>query len=181
MRAHATLASLLLLTGVAGLAQQPSAAKGSAVTVTSSSFLAGGAIPEKYSCKGLDISPALSWRGVPAKTKTFAVIMDDPDAPAGIWVHWVEWNIPATQHSLTENVAKSEQLDDGSEQGRNSFGKTGYNGPCPPMGQTHRYFFRVYALDGKLTLAPGSDRAALDEAMKGHTLAEGEYMGTFHK
>lgn len=151
------------------------------MTVTSSSFASGAAIPEQYSCKGADISPALGWSGAPAKTKSFAVIMDDPDAPSGTWVHWVIWNLPRSKHSLDENVGRNEQLDDSSEQGRNSFGKIGYNGPCPPMGQTHRYFFRVYSLDGKLTLAPGADRAALDEAMKGHVLAEGEYMGTFHK
>ncbi len=151
------------------------------MTVTSSSFASGAMIPEQYSCKGADISPALTWSGAPAKTKSFAIIMDDPDAPAGTWVHWVMWNVPASNHSLAESVVKNEQLDDGSQQGRNSFGKIGYNGPCPPMGQTHRYFFRVYALDVKLTLAPGNDRAALDEAMKGHVLVEGEYMGTFHK
>lgn len=149
--------------------------------VTSSSFAAEGAIPQQYSCKGEDESPALTWRDAPPKTRTFAIIMDDPDAPAGTWVHWVEWNIPAAAHQLSPNVAKTEQLDDGTQQGRNSFGKIGYNGPCPPMGQTHRYFFRVYALDAKLTLPSGADRAALDEAMKGHVLAESEYMGTFHK
>jgi len=181
MRASATLASLLILTCVAGFAQQAPAAEGGAMTVTSSSFASGGAISEQYSCKGTDISPALTWSGAPAKTKSIAVIMDDPDAPAGTWVHWVMWNVPASKHSLAESVAKNEQLDDGSQQGRNSFGKIGYNGPCPPMGQTHRYFFRVYALDSKLTLTSATDRAALDEAMKGHVLAEGEYMGTFHK
>jgi len=150
------------------------------MNLTSSGFAAGEAIPSQYTCKGTDISPALAWSGAPANTASFALIMDDPDAPAGTWVHWVIWNIPASAHSLVEGVAKREQLDDGSHQGRNGFGKIGYGGPCPPLGQTHRYFFRLYALDTKLDLA-GAQRSALDSAMEGHILAQSEYMGTFHK
>ncbi len=152
-----------------------------AFTLTSSAFAPGAAIPEQYSCKGADDSPALKWSGAPAHVASFALIMDDPDAPAGTWVHWVLWNLPAITQSLPEGVPKREQLDDGARQGRNSFHKTGYNGPCPPAGATHRYFFRLYALDGKLDLAAGASRSQLDAAMKGHVLAETEYMGTFHK
>jgi Raf kinase inhibitor-like YbhB/YbcL family protein len=152
-----------------------------AFSLTSSAFAAGAAIPAQYTCKGADTSPPLEWNGVPANTATFAIIMDDPDAPAGTWVHWVLWNLPANAHSLPEGVPKREQLDDGARQGRNSFRKAGYNGPCPPAGATHRYFFRLYALDAKLDLAAGASRSQLDEAMKGHVLAETEYMGTFHK
>ena len=112
---------------------------------------------------------------------SFALIMDDPDAPAGTWVHWVLWNLPANAQALPEGVPRREQLENGARQGRNSFHKGGYNGPCPPAGATHRYFFRLYALDGKLDLAAGASRAQLDEAMKGHMLAQAEYMGTFHK
>lgn len=152
-----------------------------AFVLTSSAFASGAEIPLRHSCKGEDLSPALHWSGAPAKTVAFAVIMDDPDAPAGVWVHWVLWNVPRSATSLQEAVAKNDTLDDGSQQGRNSFGKIGYNGPCPPQGQTHRYFFRLYALDVKLNLSADADRAQLDTAMKGHVLAQTEYMGTFHK
>ncbi len=150
-------------------------------TLTSSRFASGAEIPPQHTCKGTDTSPQLSWSGASGKTQAFALIVDDPDAPGGVWVHWVIWNIPTATHALPDNVAKREQLDDGSQQGRNDFGRVGYNGPCPPGGQTHRYFFRLYALDGKLSLAPGASRAELDTAMKGHVVAEAEYMGTFHK
>ncbi|HTV64153.1 MAG TPA: YbhB/YbcL family Raf kinase inhibitor-like protein [Bryocella sp.] len=149
--------------------------------LTSSAFAAGAEIPEKYSCKGEDLSPALAWSGAPEKTAAWAIVMDDPDAPAGDWVHWVMWNLPASARSLPEGIARREQPEDGAAQGRNSFGKTGYNGPCPPLGQTHRYFFRLYALDQKLDLAPGASRSQLDTAMKGHVLAQAEYMGKFHR
>jgi len=152
-----------------------------ALTLTSSAFAAGAAIPPQYTCKGADNSPVLEWSGSPANAASFAMIMDDPDAPAGTWVHWVLWNLPAATHSLPQGVPKREQLDDGSRQGKNSFQKVGYNGPCPPAGQTHRYFFRLYALDTKLNLAAGASSDQLDAAMKGHVLAQSEYMGTFHK
>ena len=109
------------------------------------------------------------------------MIMDDPDAPAGTWVHWVLWNFAATARSLPQGVPRREQLDDGAQQGKNSFEKIGYNGPCPPAGQTHRYYFRLYALDTKLSLPAGASRDQLDAAMQGHVLAQAEYMGTFHK
>ena len=149
--------------------------------LTSSAFAVGGEIPNQYTCKGQDVSPALAWSGAPAHTASFAIIMDDPDAPAGTWVHWVMWDVPGSAHLLPEGVAKREQLDDGARQGRNSFGKIGYNGPCPPAGQTHRYFFRIYALDGKLDLQPAATREHSDDAMQGHILAQSEYMGTFHR
>ena len=149
--------------------------------VTSSAFASEAMIPQQYTCKGDDVSPALEWSDAPAKAASFAIIMDDPDAPRGTWVHWVLWNLPASAHSVPQGVPKSEQLDGGARQGRNSNGNVGYNGPWPPMGQTHRYFFRVYALDTKLDLAARAERADLDAAMKGHVLAEGEYMGKFHK
>lgn len=149
--------------------------------LTSSAFATGTEIPRQYTCKGEDVSPVFEWSGAPQNTATFAIIMDDPDAPGGTWVHWVMWNIPGTAQSLPEGIARHEQLDDGGRQGRNSFRKVGYNGPCPPPGQTHRYFFRIYALDQKLDLPAGATRSQLDDAMKGHLLAEAEYMGTFHR
>jgi Raf kinase inhibitor-like YbhB/YbcL family protein len=149
--------------------------------LTSSGFAAGAPIPPRYTCKGEDVSPALEWSGAPQNTAAFAIIMDDPDAPSGTWVHWVIWNLPPSAHSLPQGVGKQEQLDGGGRQGRNSFGKIGYNGPCPPPGQTHRYFFRIYALDQKLDVPAGASRSQLDAAMKAHILAQGEYMGTFHR
>jgi Raf kinase inhibitor-like YbhB/YbcL family protein len=175
------IAVLLVVSCGVIFAQQAKPGGAPTFTLTSSAFASGAAIPEQYSCKGADTSPALQWDGVPANTAAFAIIMDDPDAPGGTWVHWVLWNLPAATQSLPEGVPKREQLDNGARQGRNSFRKTGYNGPCPPAGATHRYFFRVYALDAKLDLAAGASRAQLDAAMKGHVLAEAEYMGTFHK
>jgi len=151
------------------------------MTLTSSAFGAGAAIPQHFTCKGADASPALEWSGSPAHAASFAMIMDDPDAPAGTWVHWVLWNVAAVAHSLPQDVPGREQLDDGARQGKNSFGKIGYNGPCPPAGQTHRYYFRLYALDTKLSLPAGASRDQLDAAMKGHVLVQAEYMGTFHK
>jgi Raf kinase inhibitor-like YbhB/YbcL family protein len=178
MEATLRVAALLLLSSALLSAQ----AKGGAhMNLTSSAFAAGAAIPEQFTCKGADTSPALAWSGVPQNTASFALIMDDPDAPSGTFVHWVIWNLPATAHSLPEGVAKTEQLPDGARQGRNSAGNTGYYGPCPPAGQTHRYFFRLYALDSKPELAAGAQRSVVDAAIQGHILAQGEYMGTFHK
>jgi len=152
-----------------------------AFKVKSSAFGSGAEIPKKFTCEAADVSPALEWSEAPAKSASFALIADDPDAPVGTWVHWVLWNLPASAQSLPEGVAKREQLDDGTRQGRNDFRKIGYNGPCPPPGKPHRYFFRLYALDAKLDLAPGATRQELDAAMKGHILGEAEYMGTFRR
>jgi Raf kinase inhibitor-like YbhB/YbcL family protein len=162
-------------------AQQAAGGASMAFTLTILAFGSGATIPEQYTCKGADSSPALEWSGAPGKTAGFALIMDDPDAPAGTWVHWVVWELPAKTHSLPQGVPKQEQLSDGSRQGRNSFKKIGYNGPCPPAGKTHRYFFRLYALDTELDLSAGASRDQLEEAMKGHVLAQAEYMGTFHR
>jgi Raf kinase inhibitor-like YbhB/YbcL family protein len=174
------LSFLLLLSSVFTAAQEQGGTHMS-LKVTTSAFAPGAAIPAQYTCKGADLSPALEWSGAPARIASFAIIMDDPDAPAGTWVHWVMWNIPQATHSVPQAVPRREQLPDGTHQGRNSFGKIGYYGPCPPAGQTHRYFFRVYALDTKLEPGEAADRSALDDAMKGHVLAQGEYMGTFHR
>jgi len=184
MKPIVKIAVLLAVSLGTTFAQQAKPAGGGAsmaFTLTSSAFGSGAAIPEQYSCKGADNSPALEWSGAPAHVASFALIMDDPDAPAGTWVHWVLWNLPANAHSLPEGVSKREQLDNGARQGRNSFRKAGYNGPCPPAGATHRYFFRLYALDGALDLAAGASRSQLDAAIKGHVLAQAEYMGKFHR
>ncbi len=150
------------------------------LSITSPVFSNGQPIPAIYTCKGRDTSPALAWGDPPAGTKSFALIMDDPDAPGGTWVHWVIYNIPASALGLTEATPANAQLVDGSINGKNSWGKLGYGGPCPPSG-THRYFFKLYALDAVLGLSSGVDKQGLLAAMQGHILTQGELMGTFSK
>jgi Raf kinase inhibitor-like YbhB/YbcL family protein len=187
METGRTLTALaILLASITGLivAQELNELAGGAAmafTVKSPAFSPGAEIPKQFTCSGADVSPALEWSGAPAKTASFALIMDDPDAPVGTWVHWALWNLPASTRSLPQGVAKREQLEDGSQQGANDFRKIGYNGPCPPPGKPHRYFFRLYALDAKLSLASGATRQELDAAMKGHVVGQAEYMGTFRR
>ena len=150
------------------------------ISISAEAFQSGGAIPEEYTCDGSDVSPALSWRGIPANAKSIALIMDDPDAPMGTFVHWVLFNIPPGTAKLPRGVPKNRTLNDGSSQGITDFGRTGYGGPCPPGG-THRYYFRLYALDTMLDLQPGSSRKQLENAMKGHILAQGELMGKYER
>ena len=146
---------------------------------TSTAFQPGGTIPKKFTCDGPDVSPALAWSDAPAGTQSFALVMDDPDAPVGTWVHWVLYDLPAGTHALAENVAQQEELPDGTRQGRNDFRRIGYGGPCPPSGPAHRYFFKLYALDQKLGLKAGATKADVEKAMKGHILAQGELMGRY--
>lgn len=148
--------------------------------LTSPAFLQGQPIPLPYTCQGKDLSPALAWSEPPDGTQSFALIMDDPDAPGGTWVHWVLFNIPATARSLPEAFPADASLPDGSLSGKNSWGRTGYGGPCPPSG-THRYFFKLYALDEPLAIQAGADKGELEKAMAGHILATAELMGTFSK
>jgi Raf kinase inhibitor-like YbhB/YbcL family protein len=151
-----------------------------ALTLSSSAFAPGKSIPDEFSCKGRNISPALAWTGAPANTASFAVILDDPDAPSGTFTHWVIYNIPAASQSLAQGVAPQPTFDDGAAQGRNSGNRQYYEGPCPPSG-THHYYFRLYALDTRLDLPPGATVDQLRKAMQGHILAQGELMGTFSK
>lgn len=148
--------------------------------VSSPAFDNGGMIPGRYACDGSDISPPLAWRLVPPSTRSFALICDDPDAPMGTWVHWVLYNLPAALRELPEKVPSREKLANGAIQGINDFRRIGYGGPCPPSG-THRYYFKLYALDTRLELAPGATRAQLEQAMAGHILAEGRLMGRYRK
>ncbi|MCK6540103.1 MAG: YbhB/YbcL family Raf kinase inhibitor-like protein [Anaerolineales bacterium] len=150
------------------------------IEITSNAFAQGQPIPAKYSCNGEDVSPALSWGEPPAGTQSFALIMDDPDAPVGTWVHWVLFNIPASARGLPEAFPADATLPDGSLSGKNSWGNTGYGGPCPPGG-THRYFFKLYALDETLAISAGATKGELEKAMVGHILAQGELMGTFSR
>jgi Raf kinase inhibitor-like YbhB/YbcL family protein len=146
--------------------------------LTSDAFTNGQSIPVKYSCRGKNISPALAWNEPPAGIESFALIVDDPDAPMGTWVHWVLFNIPASSRNLQEDLPASGG--NGMSTGKNSSGNTHYDGPCPPSG-THRYFFKLYALDTTLSLSPGTTKEQLLQAMQGHILAQGELMGTFSK
>lgn len=148
--------------------------------MTSQAFDHNGVIPEKYSCKGLDISPPLRWEEVPAGTAGFVLICDDPDAPVGTWDHWILFNIPASTAELPEGIPSQDRLDNNALHGRNSWGRNDYGGPCPPGG-THRYFFKLYALDAVLDLSPGITKQQALQAMEGHVLATAELMGTFSR
>jgi len=152
-----------------------------AFAIASSDFANGADIPRSLTCEGEDRSPALSWSGAPEATKTFALIADDPDAPAGTWVHWVIFNIPAKTQSLPAGAEKKERLADGAKQGRNDFRKIGYNGPCPPPGKPHRYFFKLYALKSELALPAGASKAEVERAMQGLILAHAEWMGRYKR
>ena len=148
------------------------------IKITSSAFEDGALIPAKYTCDGEDVSPPLQWEAVPEGTKSIALISDDPDAPVGTWIHWVLYNLPAEVKELAEAVPADETLPGGARQGTTDFGRIGYGGPCPPSG-THRYFFKIYALDTDVDLPRGADKSELLEAMQGHILGEGRLMGKY--
>ncbi|MCF6159061.1 MAG: YbhB/YbcL family Raf kinase inhibitor-like protein [wastewater metagenome] len=150
------------------------------IQVKSSAFEEGGMIPKKYTCDGQDISPPLSWSAVPDGTKSIALISDDPDAPMGTWVHWVLFNLPADVRELSENIPPEKVLENGAKQGTTDFKKIGYGGPCPPSG-THRYFFKLYALDTEINLDAGITKKQLLGAMEGHILAEGQLIGKYSR
>jgi len=160
-----------------------SAQKGGEVVnfiLESTSFKDGGTIPKKYTCDGPDISPQLSWGGVPAGTKSFVLIMDDPDAPMGTFNHWILYDLPGEARGLPEGVAKDPALGDGSKQGVTSFRRVGYGGPCPPRGPAHRYFFNLYALDTPaLGLGPKASKEEVESKMKGHILGKAVLMGRY--
>ncbi len=146
-----------------------------AFRLSSTVFENNGSIPLKFTCDGMDINPPLLVYGVPAGAKSLALIVDDPDAPRGIWVHWVVWNIdPKTTEVREDSVPK------GAVQGMNDFRKHDYGGPCPPSG-THRYFFKLYALDAQLTIGPNSEKTALEKAMQGHIISQTQIMGTYKR
>ena len=193
-RAPLLLAPVLLMFGLVACAGE--SAKGTtnanptgkggdrmSLQLTSSSFAAQGDMPVRLTCQGGDTSPALAWSGAPAGTKSFALIVDDPDAPdpaapKRTWVHWVAYNIPADVASLAEGASQS--MPAGSVDGHNDWGRTGYGGPCPPIGR-HRYFHKLHALDTVLPAGAMLDKAALERAMEGHVLARAELVGTYQK
>ncbi|HEU4744737.1 MAG TPA: YbhB/YbcL family Raf kinase inhibitor-like protein [Anaerolineales bacterium] len=162
--------------------ETPSTEATMSLELTSDAFMNGQSIPAKYACTGRNISPALAWTEPPSGTQSFALIVDDPDAPMGTWVHWVLFNIPADSRSLQEDLPiTGKNIDPNAIYvGKNSSGNIGYDGPCPPSG-SHRYFFKLYALDTLISLLPGATKEQVLREMEGHILAQGELMGTFSK
>jgi len=145
----------------------------------SRAFTENATIPQQYTCDGRDLSPPLQWDAPPPGTESLVLITDDPDAPRGTFVHWVLYNLPPDQRGLTEGASSTQPtLANGAFQGRSDFGKLGYGGPCPPSG-SHRYFFKLYALDTRLTLQPGASKTQVERAMQGHILGQAELMGRY--
>jgi Raf kinase inhibitor-like YbhB/YbcL family protein len=169
-------AALLLATGVV----KSTPAYGQFV-LSSTAIAPNAPIASDYSCGGADVSPPLTWSGAPTSAKSFALIVEDPDAPGGIFIHWVAYNIPAGQTSMPQGVERASQIEGGGRNGMNDFGHFGYNGPCPPRGSIHHYHFRLFALDSTLNLGEKVDAAALEAAMKGHVVAKAELVGTFSR
>jgi Raf kinase inhibitor-like YbhB/YbcL family protein len=187
-RALCLVMIIMVVASVSVSCQTKKAEKGAAVKgkeemafmITSTAFKHEGMIPKQYTCDGADISPQLAWSNVPDSTKSFALICDDPDAPVGDWVHWVLYNLPADTREIKEKIANDAKLPNGARHGTNDFRKYGYGGPCPPGG-THRYFFKLYALDSMLTLTSKATKKDLLEAMKGHILGQAELMGKYSR
>ncbi|TMB68098.1 MAG: YbhB/YbcL family Raf kinase inhibitor-like protein [Chloroflexi bacterium] len=154
-----------------------------AFSLTSDAFADGGSIPARFTCDGDDVSPALKWQGGPDGTQSFALIMNDPDAPGGTYTHWVIYNISNQASGLTEGVEKTDRPanGEGAAQGSNDFGDNGYGGPCPPGGNAHHYNFRLYALDAMLNLDPGASKEDLLKAMEGRILGETALTGTYKR
>jgi Raf kinase inhibitor-like YbhB/YbcL family protein len=152
------------------------------ISLTSSAFAEGAPIPEEYTCQGKDISAPLKWSGVPSEAKSLALIMDDPDAPMGTWVHWVLYDLAPSMTELPQGLSAREHIATGSgKEGLNDFKRLGYGGPCPPAGKPHRYFFKLYALDTTLDLKPGAKKKDLEHAMEKHILAQGQLIGTYKR
>ena len=171
------LAGIIMLAGCNNNDTAPAAEGGNDMTIqiTSSAFTEGGKIPKIYTCDDQNVSPPLAWTGVPTNTISLALIMDDPDAPSGTWVHWVLYNLPAETTSLAQGN------DGGGTGGKNDFNKLGYGGPCPPRGSNHRYNVKLYALDMLLGLKAGATKAQVESAMRGHILAQGQLMGRYSR
>jgi Raf kinase inhibitor-like YbhB/YbcL family protein len=171
--------SALLILALLGLANaQPAQAQ---MSLASPAMASGAKITDDYACTGADRSPALAWSGAPQSTKSFALIVDDPDAPRGTFFHWVAYNIPAGVTSLPAGVPQAAEIAGGGTNGINSFEHIGYNGPCPPPGKMHHYHFRLFALDSILTLDDKADAGAIQSAMAGHVVATAELVGTFER
>ncbi|HEY9015859.1 MAG TPA: YbhB/YbcL family Raf kinase inhibitor-like protein [Gemmatimonadales bacterium] len=149
--------------------------------LTSPGFQHGDVIPRDHTCEGADLSPPLTWTDVPVERRSLALVCEDPDAPRGTWIHWVLYNLPAESAELSPGIPQLPELPSGARQGRNDSGDIGYNGPCPPPGKPHRYYFRLYALDTMLNLPHGVSRAELDRAMADHILDQATLMGMYQR
>lgn len=171
---------LLIGCGGAGAPTATVSVGGTGMTLTSSAFAEGASIPDQYTCNGRDISPPLAWSNVPAGTQSLALICDDPDAPVGTWVHWVLFNLPPTLQGLPEGVPNQKTLEGGGVHGLNSWRRVGYGGPCPPGG-THRYYFKLYALDTTLKLDSNATARDVEAAMQGHVLGAAQLMGRYSR
>jgi Raf kinase inhibitor-like YbhB/YbcL family protein len=181
-REFAIILRILSVMGVWAAVAAASETKGGGnMQLKSTAFQAGGTIPKEYTCDGDDISPQLSWDNAPTTTRAFALIADDPDAPVGTWVHWVIYDLSAATRQLAEGIPTRENLSDGAKQGINDFRKIGYGGPCPPSGSSHRYSFKLYALDAPTNLKPRATKQKLLSAMKGHVLAEADLVGRYSR
>ena len=149
--------------------------------IASDAFETNGLIPKKYTCDGENLSPPLRWNDPPVGTQSFALISDDPDAPVGTWVHWVLYDLPPDTRELKEGLPEVEDLPNSSVQGITDFGEVGYGGPCPPPGPSHRYFFKLYAIDTKLNLPPRQTKQQLLRAIGGHILDQSELTGRYRR
>ena len=152
---------------------------GYSLVLTSDAFRANGSIPLRYTCNGQEESPPLTWGNVPTGIRSFALIVEDPDAPVGTFTHWILYNIPGEQRDLPSGIASEKELPEGEIQGTNSNRKTGFTGPCPPRRSTHRYVFTLFALDTRLDLSGTVDASTLRHAMEGHVLGTGQLIGTY--
>jgi len=152
-----------------------------AFELASSAFQRNGAIPKEHTCDGADVSVPLNWKNSPERTKAFALVVDDPDAPRGTWVHWVLYDLPSDMRELPAGIGHEATLENGARQGKNDFGKIGYGGPCPPGGPAHHYHFKLYALDRPTGLQPKATKQQVLGAIKGHVLAEAELVGTYKR
>lgn len=180
------LAPILLLPVVSCGNPVPGSAQGedsaqSSFRIESAAFKEEAFIPARFTCQGENVSPPLAWTGPPSGVRSFALMVEDPDAPAGTWTHWVVYNLPAQARAMEVDTPKQGELPNGGLQGMTSFGSVGYGGPCPPPGKAHRYFFRLYALDTVLNLQAGAAKADVLAAMKGHILGEAQLMGRFKR
>ena len=172
----AVLAGILMAGGDAVSTQAQNS-----MQITTTAFKEHEAIPARFTCQGENVSPALSWSGMPANAKSLVLICDDPDAPSGTWTHWVVYDLPSSASELPENVSRSATISGGGKQGMNDFRQIGYGGPCPPSGKPHRYFFRLYALNSMLELRPGARRSDVEAAIGKHLLASAEVFGTYQR
>jgi Raf kinase inhibitor-like YbhB/YbcL family protein len=173
--------TVMLLVAAQVLLMGALAGADSDLRLSSPAFNPGAPIPADFSCDAGDHSPALAWTGAPAGTKSYALIVEDPDAPMGTFVHWVVFNLPAAASGMAADAPKTPQLADGARQGNNGMGAVGYKGPCPPPGKTHHYHFELFALDSTLDMPSAADATSLRAAMQNHVKANAELVGTFER